>query len=81
MKVESGEQELREQLLANNEEFRRLAAEHKSYADQLEKLNDLPHLNDDERLQEITLKKKKLMLKEQMYIIVQKYRREVESRS
>lgn len=81
MSVELGEQELREQLLATNEEFRRLAAEHKAYADQLEKLNDHPHLNEDERLQEITLKKKKLMLKDQMYSIVQKYRREVESRS
>lgn len=71
-----GETELRELLMTNSEEYRRLAAEHQSYENQLEQLTRRHHLSDDERLKEITLKKKKLMLKDQMYSIIQKYRKE-----
>lgn len=70
-----GETELRELLMTNSEEYRRLAAEHQSYENQLEQLTHRHHLTDDERLKEITLKKKKLMLKDQMYSIIQKYRK------
>jgi uncharacterized protein YdcH (DUF465 family) len=72
------ETELREQLLRSNEEYRRLAAEHRSYAEQLEKLNSRHHLSEEERLEEVTLKKKKLLLKDQMYSLLQKYRKEYE---
>jgi uncharacterized protein YdcH (DUF465 family) len=74
------ESELREQLLQNNAEFRRLAAEHQHYSDQLDDLSNKHFLSDDEQLQEKTLKKKKLMLKDQMYSMVQKVRKELESR-
>jgi uncharacterized protein YdcH (DUF465 family) len=74
-----GEAELRDMLLNTNEEYKRLVAEHKSYAEQLDQLTSRHHLNDEERMQEITLKKKKLMLKDQMYSILQKYRKEVQS--
>jgi uncharacterized protein YdcH (DUF465 family) len=80
MSVALGETELREQLMRANEQYRRLAAEHKTYAEQLEKLTSRAYLTEDEKLQEITLKKKKLMLKDQMYTMVQKYRRELEGR-
>lgn len=80
MSVALGEMELREQLMRANEQFRRLAAEHKMYADQLEKLTSRAYLTEDEKLQETTLKKKKLMLKDQMYSMVQRYRRELEGR-
>ncbi len=78
MGVLIGEAELRDQLMASNPEFRRLAAEHQAYAEQLEKLTSRLHLSDEEKIQEITLKKRKLMLKDQMYSIVQKYRKEME---
>ncbi len=78
MSVLISETELREQLLRTNQEFRRLAAEHKSYAEQLEKLNSRHHLTEEERMQEITLKKKKLLLKDQMYSLMQRYRKEME---
>ncbi len=81
MSVSIGEAELRQQLLAGNEEFKRLAAEHQSYDDQLEQLSRRHHLTDAERLQEITLKKRKLMLKDQMFSIVQKYRKELKAGS
>jgi uncharacterized protein YdcH (DUF465 family) len=77
MSVPIGEAELRQQLLARDEEFKRLAAEHQSYDKQLELLIHRHHLSDEEKLQEITLKKKKLMLKDQMYSIVQRYRKEM----
>jgi uncharacterized protein YdcH (DUF465 family) len=75
------EEQLREQLLSTNSEFRRLAAEHQAYSEQLDKLSSRPHLTDEERLQETTLKKKKLLLKDQMHSIVQKYRKELEAQS
>jgi uncharacterized protein YdcH (DUF465 family) len=81
MSVLIGEAELREQLLLSNEDYRRLAAEHQSYSDQLEKLSSRPYLSDDEKLQEVMLKKKKLMLKDQMYVMLQKHRKEIESGS
>ena len=81
MSVPIGEAELREQLLSRDVEFKRLAAEHQSYAEQLEQLNRRHHLSDEERIQEITLKKRKLLLKDQMYSIVQKYRKELKTGS
>jgi len=77
----TNEAELRDQLLRENPEYRRLAAEHQSYDDQLEGLLNKHFLSEEEQLQEKTLKKKKLMLKDQMYSMVQKYRREIEAGS
>jgi uncharacterized protein YdcH (DUF465 family) len=79
MSVLIGEAELREQLLHTNEDYRRLAAEHQSYSDQLEKLNSRPHLSDEEKMQGVMLKKKKLLLKDQMYVMLQKHRKAIES--
>ena len=81
MSVLIGEAELRQQLLVRDEEFKRLAVEHQSYDEQLELLSRRHHLSDEERIQEITLKKKKLLLKDQMYSIVQKYRKEMKAGS
>ncbi|NWG12064.1 MAG: DUF465 domain-containing protein [Acidobacteria bacterium] len=74
------EAELREQLMLSNEQFRRLATEHHAHAERLEKLNARHFLSEEEKLEEITLKKKKLLLKDQMYAILQKYRRELEGK-
>jgi uncharacterized protein len=73
--------ELREQLLKDNADFRRLAAEHQQYSDQLEDLTNKHFLSEEEQLEEKNLKKKKLMLKDQMYSMVQKVRRQLESQS
>ncbi len=75
------EEELRDQLLKENVEFRRLAAEHQSCDDQLEDLTNKHFLSEEEQVQEKTLKKKKLMLKDQMYSIVQKVRKQMEADS
>ena len=71
------ESELRERLMQTSDQFRRLAAEHKSYDNQLDKLSSRAFLSEEEKLQETLLKKKKLLLKDQMYSMVQKYRREL----
>jgi uncharacterized protein len=73
------EAELREQLLKDNAEYRRLAAEHQYYDHKLEDLCSKHFLSDEEQLEEKTLKKKKLMLKDQMYLMVQKARKQMES--
>lgn len=73
------EAELRDQLLKENAEYRRLAAEHQSYDNQLEGLNSKHFLSQEEQLQERTLKKKKLMLKDRMYSMVQQYRKQKEA--
>jgi uncharacterized protein YdcH (DUF465 family) len=75
------EAELRDQLLKDNEEYQRLAAEHQSCDDELEGLTNKHFLNEEEELKEKTLKKKKLMLKDQMYSIVQRARKQTETGS
>jgi uncharacterized protein YdcH (DUF465 family) len=75
------EAELRDQLLRGNAEYRKLAAEHQTYDQQLEDLAGKHFLSDEEKTQEKTLKKKKLILKDQMYSIIQKYRKQVEIES
>lgn len=72
------ETELQEKLLRDDPEYRRLAEEHQSYDVQLENLTNKHYLNEEEQIQEKLLKKKKLLLKDQMYIMVQKIRQEMD---
>ena len=81
MSVVMGELELRERLISSNEEFRRLMQKHQSYAHELERLSARPHLSEDERIQEITLKKKKLLLKDRMHSMVLEYRKQLGQQS
>jgi len=66
---------VREQLLASHEEFRRLAQEHTNYSLRLNSLIEKRYLSDDEKVEEVRLKKHKLRLKDQMQMIEQEYRR------
>ena len=67
-------EELRAHLMANNDEYRRLAAEHSDYARKLDELEALPHLSVEEEMEEHRLKKMKLHLKDQMEAIVSRSR-------
>ena len=66
--------QVRDQLLASNEEFRRLADEHSQYSQRLDSLINKKYLSEDEKLEEVRLKKLKLRLKDQMETLEQKYR-------
>lgn len=66
----------RDYLLASNEEFRRLAQEHTQYSQRLDSLLGKRFLSDDEKLEEVRLKKLKLKLKDQMERIEQQFKRE-----
>jgi uncharacterized protein YdcH (DUF465 family) len=60
---------LREQLLESNEEYRRLNQQHHDYETRLVTLADKAVLTDDEHVEEVTLKKKKLQIKDRMEAI------------
>jgi len=61
---------VREQLMANNSEYRRLCQEHASYADQLEQLSHKKFLTEQEQVDEVRLKKLKLRTKDQMETLI-----------
>ncbi len=71
------EDEIKEHLMSANPEFRRLVEEHKQYDGQLEQLLSRHHRTEQDRLDEIRLKKKKLQLKDQMNSMIQKFRNEL----
>ncbi len=56
----------RDQLLTGHDEFQRLVQEHSQYSQRLESLTQKRYLTDDEKLEEVRLKKLKLRLKDQM---------------
>ncbi|HZU29801.1 MAG TPA: YdcH family protein [Candidatus Angelobacter sp.] len=66
---------VREQLLASHEEFRRLAQEHNQHSQRLHSLIEKRYLTEDEKLEEVRIKKLKLHLKDQMQMIEQEFRR------
>ena len=66
--------QVRDQLLASNDEFRRLASQHSQYAQQLESLIQKKYLSEEEKLEEVRLKKLKLRLKDQMESLEQQFR-------
>jgi len=61
---------LKEELIASNPEFREMAREHGRYEQRLSELSALTYPSDEEQLEEVTLKKKKLALKDQMYSLM-----------
>jgi uncharacterized protein len=57
---------VREELLASNGEFRKLAEEHSSYNQRLESLSTKKYPSEEEKIEIIRLKKLKLRLKDEM---------------
>ena len=66
--------QVRDQLLETNDEFRRLAHEHSEYQQRLESLIQKKYLSEEEKLEEVRLKKLKLRLKDQMQSLELKFR-------
>ena len=61
---------VREQLMAGNEQYRRLRDEHTRYASQLSELSAKTRLSEAEQMEEVRLKKLKLRVKDQMEKLV-----------
>ena len=61
---------LKEELMNQDPVFRELAREHSKYEERLSELKDLTYPSDEEQLEEVTIKKKKLALKDQMYALI-----------
>ncbi|MCA1815062.1 MAG: YdcH family protein [Acidobacteria bacterium] len=66
---------LKQELIMSDPEFRELAREHGRYEARLSELSALPYPNDEEQLEEITLKKKKLAVKDQMHEIMLRHQK------
>ena len=66
MEIES----VKAELMTSNPEFRELAREHGRYEARLSELSSLSYPSDEEQMEEITLKKRKLAIKDQMYSLM-----------
>lgn len=67
-------EELKEYLLTADPHFRDLVNEHRKYEERLSQLSSLSYPNDDELIEEKSLKKRKLYVKDQMEMILQQFR-------
>ena len=66
-------QDHRSMLLQTDDEFRQLAARHKELEQRLSELADKAHLTEPEHLEQATIKKRKLQLKDRMEDIVRRF--------
>jgi uncharacterized protein YdcH (DUF465 family) len=66
----------RDQLCESHDEFRKLVQEHTQYEQRLDSLTEKRYLTDDEKLEEVRLKKLKLRLKDQMESIEREFRQQ-----
>ena len=66
--------DLKEQLLRTDEEFNHLSAEHHELDDRLHALTAKHYLSEPEQVEEVTLKKRKLVLKDRMEDIMRRRR-------
>ena len=62
-----------DELLKINPTFRELVHQHSNYEERLNELSHLTYPNDDEQIEESTLKKKKLLVKDEIYAIMNDY--------
>ena len=66
-------QDVRNLLLRSNDQYRELAERHHQLDDRLHELTEKHYLSDTEQFEEITLKKRKLALKDQMEAMARDY--------
>ena len=62
---------VRDELIRSNSAFRDLVHQHQDFEARLNELAHLTYPNGDEQLEEITLKKKKLLIKDEIYSMMQ----------
>lgn len=71
-------EQARAELMATNEEFRRLAARHSNYDRRIEELSSRKFPSQEEQIEEARLKKLKLHLKDQMQLMVDDFSHSVQ---
>ena len=69
-------QGLRDLLMQTDEEFQNLAVKHHELEDRLHELTAKHYLSEPEQLEEVTLKKRKLQLKDRMEDILRRHRQQ-----
>ena len=65
--------EISQILYEQNPEYRNLFDQHRSLEDRLSELSSRLYLSETERIEEVTLKKKKLALKDKMQELVRRH--------
>jgi len=70
----NGSQDLKDQLLQTDEEFHTLFAKHHELEGRLHELTEKHYLSEPEQLEEVTLKKRKLQIKDRMEDILRRHR-------
>ena len=64
---------VRDELLKTNPTFRDLVHQHQNFEERLSELAHLTYPSDEEQVEESTLKKKKLRIKDEIYAIMHDY--------
>jgi uncharacterized protein YdcH (DUF465 family) len=64
---------VRDELMRNSQEFRDLVHQHQDFEKRLDELAHLSYPSDDEQLEEITLKKRKLQVKDEIYAMMNQH--------
>jgi uncharacterized protein YdcH (DUF465 family) len=64
---------VRDELIKTNSVFRDLVQQHQTFEERLSELAHLSYPSDDEQIEETTLKKKKLQIKDEIYEMMHQY--------
>jgi uncharacterized protein YdcH (DUF465 family) len=64
---------VRDELIKQNPAFRDLVQQHQTFEKRLGELAHLSYPNDDEQVEESTLKKRKLQIKDEIYAMMHDY--------
>jgi uncharacterized protein len=72
--------DLKELLLRTDEEFHNLAEKHHQLEHRLTELTARQYLSEPEQVEEVTLKKRKLQLKDRMEDILRRHRHQAQAR-
>lgn len=75
--MEQAQEELKAHLMATNQEFRQLAAEHAGLDRQLDAIEAKPHVTPEDEVEEHRIKKQKLKVKDQMNQVMARYREQM----
>lgn len=67
-------QDVKSLMLQQNDQYRQLAEQHHQLDHRLHELTDKPYLSPSEQLEEVTIKKRKLVLKDRMEAIAREFR-------